>query len=178
MLAGSTQCIKTKPGFDNKQYCYVGSECAEGEPVETLKLKLCSPDHDELLSNMEFWDFIQYSNAHKLEKAELVKHVFPTYEGATLPEVKSFWLEPDAAPMTDALRLRLEAIRDSGNTTVFASEGTTPLGVAEGKKFYWINEGDMASILAMMGPKKLMANKEKLNDAHCVAGCEEVVPVW
>jgi len=176
-------CMKTRFDAEDESWCYVKPECAVGEQSQgsgPLKTKLCSAGQDRILGEMKFEDFVAQADELKLEKGLMAQFAYPTFQGAKLEDVQSFWgLAPgsDAVPMTEELRQRLQEVKDSGKTTFFTSRsGHPPFGVAEGEKFYWINYSKTNTLYTIQGTQ--WDHKEKMNSWACVAGCEKVKTVF
>uniref|UniRef100_A0A7S1KW17 Phospholipase B-like n=1 Tax=Alexandrium catenella TaxID=2925 RepID=A0A7S1KW17_ALECA len=170
-------CINNDFVGSPTQWCYVNPMCKRSAPAQggTLNVKNCTAGQDKSLGDLKFEEFAAYAHKSKLELGLLVQYAYPRWEGEKLPDVQAFWGLPapkDAAPISEALKARLQAQVSSGKPVFLSSRsGHPPFAVAEGEKLYYIN----------FAPKTAIdfKHKEDMNAWGCVAGCgSDNKPLW
>jgi len=175
-LPNDPRCLKRAFDASEDNWCYVPGACAEGQATDRqgLGVKSCHRGRDTLVSDMRFEDFAAYAYRSRMEMGIMTQFTYPTWGPEKLPDVQAFWgLEApsNAAPISDELRQRLQAMVDSGNTTFFTSvSGHPPYAVAEGTKLFYINFRTAGVVD--------FNHKEDMNRYACVAGCEHNAPLW
>lgn len=136
-------------------WCYVSGDCASAAPTNgtgPLKVKQCTQGVDKTLRDMTLDELRAFSREQDMDIAMLVKFAYPMERYASWTYVRELGNDTFVAiaksrgdlTAVDALRSKVQAIRDTNMTVVLDSHNhNPPFGVIKGAASYEVQHNDM-----------------------------------